>query len=244
MNKNVLHSDNLILADSFKCTTCNSVFPLKENITYTSEQIKLPQESFSKTQLIRTSICPQCKQTYVHLLKISFAGFPPGYNAKPEEIIKLAQEYPSYCVQLYPFSDSRAFPIFIPYTLTSDYNEALSIVNLSPKASATLSRRCLEFMISDFFGINERTLHLSIEKLNDENLIPDDIYQAIKALKNVGNIGAHFREKSNEILDVEPEEALTMIRLLDFLIEEWYISRNKRLTLLESTKEIGESKKI
>jgi hypothetical protein len=45
--------------------------------------------------------------------------------------------------QLRPESNARPFPDFIPAPLLADYAEACMIRDLSPKASATLSRRCL-----------------------------------------------------------------------------------------------------
>ena len=39
---------------------------------------------------------------------------------------------------LYPISSSTQFPDYIPLAIRKDYEEACSIVDLSPKASATL----------------------------------------------------------------------------------------------------------
>ena len=63
-------------------------------------------------------------------------------------------------VTIRPKSIAYKFPDYIPQAIRSDYEEACSIVNLSPKASATLSRRCLQGMIRDFF----RFLKLTFSK--------------------------------------------------------------------------------
>jgi hypothetical protein len=47
-------------------------------------------------------------------------------------------------------------PDYIPEQIKDDYYEACSILNLSPKASATLARRCLQGMIRDFWGITKK----------------------------------------------------------------------------------------
>lgn len=53
---------------------------------------------------------------------------------------------------LIPPSGAKAFPDFVPAAIRADYEEACLIVDLSPKASATLSRRALQGMIRDFWG--------------------------------------------------------------------------------------------
>src|SRR5215472_1405790 len=51
---------------------------------------------------------------------------------------------------LRPEARCRQLPDYVPEPIRNDYHEACRIVNLSPKASATLSRRCLQGMIRDF----------------------------------------------------------------------------------------------
>jgi hypothetical protein len=59
---------------------------------------------------------------------------------------------------LVPPSQAKAFPDYVPQPIRDDYLEACLIRDLSPKASATLSRRCLQGMIRDFFGISRARL--------------------------------------------------------------------------------------
>jgi hypothetical protein len=67
--------------------------------------------------------------------------------------------------RLYPKPAGKPFPASVPEKMLEDYREAWSIINLSPKSSATLARRCLQAMIRDFCGIHERTLFKEIEVL-------------------------------------------------------------------------------
>ena len=57
--------------------------------------------------------------------------------------------------QILPSSRAKPQPEFIPQALREDYEEACKIRNLSPKASATLARRCLQGMIRDFADVRE-----------------------------------------------------------------------------------------
>jgi hypothetical protein len=45
---------------------------------------------------------------------------------------------------LIPPSTAKVFPNYVPQPIRDDYIEACKIKDLSPKASATLSRRCLQ----------------------------------------------------------------------------------------------------
>ena len=56
--------------------------------------------------------------------------------------------------RLFPISDAIIFPEYIPAQIRQDYGESCKIVSLSPKAFATLSRRCLQEIIRDFWSIN------------------------------------------------------------------------------------------
>jgi hypothetical protein len=137
--------------------------------------------------------------------------------------------------RLIPESSAKPQPDFIPAALRSDYVEACRIVYLSPKASATLARRCLQGMIRDFCGIKKETLFQEIGELRkrvDDDRAPKGVssesVDAIDAVRNIGNIGAHMEKDINLIIDVEPDEAQTMIGLIETLFDEWYVEREKR----------------
>lgn len=133
---------------------------------------------------------------------------------------------------LHPRSRAKQFPDYIPNAIRNDYEEACAIVNLSPKASATLSRRCLQGMIRDFWGILEKDLYSEIGALKGK--IPDDLWSSIDALRQLGNIGAHMEKDTNVIVDIDPNEAESLIKLIELLLEEWYINREKRKQLFST----------
>ncbi|MFH4289477.1 DUF4145 domain-containing protein, partial [Acinetobacter baumannii] len=78
---------------------------------------------------------------------------------------------------LKPNSSAKTFPDYIPKAVLDDYNEACLIRDLSPKASATLSRRCLQGMIRDYWGVSKNTLNEEIKAIKDR--IDPIIWQAI-----------------------------------------------------------------
>ena len=64
---------------------------------------------------------------------------------------------------LLPPSTAKPQPNYIPKAIRDDYYEACAIRDLSPKASATITRRCLQGMIRDFCGISKKRL---IDEIN------------------------------------------------------------------------------
>ena len=121
-----------------------------------------------------------------------------------------------------------------------DYEEACAVLNLSPKASATLARRCLQGMIRDFWGITKDTLNAEISALKDR--IQPDLWAAINGLRQLGNIGAHMEKDTNLIVDIDADEAEKLIKLIELLMKEWYINREERKQLFGDILEINADK--
>lgn len=143
--------------------------------------------------------------------------------------------------QLLPESEAKVLPDYIPEPIKEDYYEACRIRDLSPKASATLSRRCLQGMIRDFWSISKSRLKDEVDAL--EEIVDPDTWSSIDAVRDVGNIGAHMEKDINIIIDVEPEEAQLLISLIEQLVEDWYINRENRSQRAISIKALAEAKK-
>jgi hypothetical protein len=143
--------------------------------------------------------------------------------------------------KLRPQSSARPFPDYIPAPLLADYTEACLIRDLSPKASATLSRRCLQGMIRDFWKVTKPNLYEEINAIQEK--VDPAIWAAIDAVRKIGNIGAHMEKDINLVIDVDPDEAQTLIQLIEVLFEEWYIARKQREDHLASIVKIAEAKK-
>ena len=127
---------------------------------------------------------------------------------------------------LIPPSRAKTFPDYIPKPIRDDYWEACVIQELSPKAAATLARRCLQGILRDFWGVNPGTLFNEIKQIEDK--LDADSWNAIDAVRKIGNIGAHMESDINVIIDVDPGEAELLIQLVETLLREWYIAREER----------------
>ena len=144
--------------------------------------------------------------------------------------------------KLIPQSSAKVFPDYVPAALTADYQEACSIRELSPKASATLSRRCLQGMIRDFWGVKgKRTLYDEIQEIQDK--VDPATWEAIDAVRGIGNIGAHMEQDINLVVDVDPEEANLLIELIETLLNDWYIVREERAKRMAAIVGVSAEKK-
>ena len=148
-----------------------------------------------------------------------------------------------------PESPAKPQPSYIPNPIIENYKEACLIRDLSPKASATLSRRCLQGMIRDFCKIKDSTLLGEINTLTTRvnngdgpRDVLQDTVEAIDAVRKIGNIGAHMEKDINIIIDVEPIEAQKLIELIELLFREWYVQRHNRSQSVEQLSRIADDK--
>ncbi len=142
---------------------------------------------------------------------------------------------------LLPESEAKVLPDYIPQPIQEDYYESCRIRDLSPKASATLARRCLQGMIRDFWAIKESTLKKEIDALEEK--VDPDVWESIDVVRSVGNIGAHMEKDINIIIDVETDEAQLLIGLIEQLVDEWYVAREDRKNRAQKLKDLAILKK-
>lgn len=129
------------------------------------------------------------------------------------------------------------FPDYVPQAIRADYEEACAIKSLSPKASATLARRCLQGMIRDFWEVKPGKLNYEINQLKGQ--VQPDLWDVIDSVRSIGNIGAHMEHDVNIIVDIDPDEADRLIKLIELLIKEWYIANYQRQELFASITELN-----
>lgn len=187
---------------------------------------------------------PECRKVTVRL-RLGAGGYDGS-----EWCVWDADEY-LFDQFVYPQGVARPQPEFIPKALRDDYFEACLIRDLSPKAAATLIRRCLQGMIRDFAGIAKGTLNAEINALRsavedgsaDRAITPETV-DAIDHVRGIGNIGAHMEKDIDLIVEVDPGEAQALIELVELLFEEWYVAREQRKAKLARIAGIAEEKKI
>jgi Domain of unknown function (DUF4145) len=150
-------------------------------------------------------------------------------KGKPEEVWPLL-----------PFSRAKVLPDYIPRAIAKDYVEACAVETTSTKASATLSRRCIQAIIRDFYKIRKLRLIDEIDEL--EGQVDGAMLEALHALRKIGNIGAHPDRDPGVVVEVEDGEAAAMIDLVELVLEETYVASKARQSRLDRAKAIGESR--
>lgn len=158
---------------SWTCPYCNNQTTINEP-DYSADLFH-PFFSGRVSKIISEVIfikCPNPECNQIHFSVALYRAVYQEYEWIPSENIKYWQ--------LLPQSKSKKFPSYIPEPIINDYEEACQIVDMSPKASATLSRRCLQGMIRDFWGISERNLYQEINAIEDK--VEPLTWQAIQSM--------------------------------------------------------------
>jgi Domain of unknown function (DUF4145) len=235
------------MAFNWTCPYCSRLQTVTDS-SFSEDEIHFDTAKSSKGYIsVRATavVCsnPECLEPCVSasVYETSYANSTPYISGKAVPLLQR---------QVLPESMSRPQPDFIPVALRQDYLEACLIRDLSPKASATLSRRCIQGMIRDFAGISRGTLAEEIRELGKrvaDGVAPkgvsEESVEAIDHVRSIGNIGAHMEKDINLIVSIEADEAQILIELIESLFDEWYVARKKREQRFASVKNISEQKK-
>lgn len=145
-----------------------------------------------------------------------------------------------------PFTSSRpSVPSEVETIFASDYNEACLILTLSPKASAALSRRCLQNILREKAGVKKGDLANEIQQTIDSKSLPSHLSESIDAIRNIGNFAAHPLKSTStgEIIDVEVGEAEWLLDVIEALFDFYFVQpailKAKREALNKKLAEIG-----
>lgn len=223
---------------SWRCPFCNQPVTITDK-DICSNQIRLDIKNADGYRILICDfiVCPnpECKKFSLSaaLWEAHYSG---GYFQKTRSTAPLRTW------QLIPQSKAQSFPDYIPKAILDDYNEACLIKDLSPKASAALSRRCLQGIIRDFWKnkVTPGRLKDEIEQIKAE--VETDTWKAIDAVRSVGNIGAHMEEDVNLIVDIEPNEAEPLIQLIEILLKDWYVAREQKKAHLAAVVQLAGEK--
>jgi len=138
-----------------------------------------------------------------------------------------------------------ACPAEVPRDLAGDYNEACMVISDSSKASAALSRRCLQHLLREAAKVTPGDLASEIQQAIDSRTLPSHLVDSIDAIRNIGNFAAHptKSKQSGEIVPVEPGEAEWNLDVLEALFDFYFVQpqliRDKRAALDQKLGEAG-----
>lgn len=160
----------------------------------------------------QTDKCPSCQQWIIEVTDSADANnFPIGWR------------------MIYPVSSSRGpVPPSVPTEIAEDYVEACNVISISPKASAALSRRCLQNILrSHDYKVKQlwQEIDLLLNETDTSKAIPTNLRVTIDAIRHLGNFSAHPTEDVStlQILNVEDHEAEWCLEILEDMFEHLYV---------------------
>jgi hypothetical protein len=221
------------MAFKWTCPYCNHDTTINDNnFSSTISRLQIDNNDGYRQLNVEWIVCPneECNKHTLSALLFDLQWVPNVW--RKGDFIKQWN--------LIPQSQARVFPDYVPQAIRTDYEEACVIKDLSPKASATLSRRCLQGMIRDFHGVKEKNLYLEIDAIKDK--VDPLTWKSIDATRKIGNIGAHMEKDINLIVDVDSNEASLLINLIEVLIKDWYIHKHERELMLKSVIAVADEK--
>jgi hypothetical protein len=184
-----------------KCPHCGIAFHYQEN----AQQIDADQHGVWYVGFCR---CSSCGRLVVRLFSHDqFGSEDTSYLIRP----KVAARGP--------------VPVDVPAKYAREYTEACLVFADSAKASAALSRRCLQLVLRDEAKVKSQDLSKEIQELLDRGTLPSHIAESLDAVRNIGNFAAHaIKSKSTgEIVPVEPGEAEWNLDVLESLFDFYFV---------------------
>ena len=185
-----------------------------------------------KYRLITThSQCPECLKFIV---------------AIDEDYINpsTGKHEPKTQITVWPITTGRKpVPQEVPSHIAQDYNEAAQVMAISPKASAALSRRCLQTILREAGLSRSRDLADQIQEMLPS--LPTRIADNLDAVRVIGNFAAHpiKSQATGTIVEVELGEAEWNLDVLDALFDHYFvrpeIERKKREALNKKLADAG-----
>jgi len=189
---------------------------------------------------VEDMICPnpKCKKKIINIMCGSAIRNRGGMVVRVEPtILRLTVN---------PLTSTRPLvPKEVEELYSKDYKEACLILKFSPKASAALSRRCLQNILREKAGVKKGDLADEIEQVMNSKTLPSHLNESIDAIRVVGNFAAHpIKSKSSgEIVDVEPGEADWLLDVIESLFDFYFVqpevTKSKKEALNKKLSDLG-----
>ena len=159
--------------------------------------------------------CPNCSRMVIWLLRSegnSDGGYVRPIGNKQWSLVR-------------PKASGRPpVPPEVPEEFAADYREACLVITDSPKASAALSRRCLQLILRKELGAQGRDLYHEIEWVIKNTNLPSSIVELLDVPRQVGNDAAHpTLSDAGVITDIEPWEAEWCLEIIEALYDQLFV---------------------
>lgn len=178
------------------------------------DRLKLHNLKGQNTTLVACS-CPVCSVNILSVMERKGGVGVPFYTY----------------TMIWPIDGSRKAPAEVKNEsprIADEFEEAALVLRFSEKASAALSRRCLQHVLIEKAGVNPQD---NLSRQIDDVLpqLPSYLKDNVDAIRVVGNFAAHpiKSERTGEIVDVEAGEAEWILDVLEELFDYYYVAPAK-----------------
>lgn len=214
-----------------KCPHCLESFHVQFEEIHLVNQYRSWWEDRDGHWKIRFTLCPACARSSLFLV------LTPANDSS----ITLNE------MLVWPKGVARSpLPAEVPEEFAGDYKEACLVLADSSKASAALSRRCLQHLLREKAGVKPSDLSKEIDQVLASKTLPSDLADAIDAIRHIGNFAAHPLKSTNTglIVDVEPGEAEWLLDVLESLFDFYFVRPAQLATKREAlNKKLAEAGK-
>jgi hypothetical protein len=191
-----------------KCPHCTVDFHDSEELVY------LHNDQDGDWALARRR-CSACGRLVMHLINGKWSGQYQRFTYRENSRL------------VNPKASARSpLSADVPKRYAEDYNEACLVLADSARASAALSRRCLQFLLRDEAKVKHQDLFQEIQELLDRGTLPSHIAEGLDAVRIIGNFAAHpiKSQSTGEIVSVEPGEAEWNLDVLESLFDFYFVA--------------------
>jgi hypothetical protein len=117
----------------------------------------------------------------------------------------------------------------VPEPVFRDYDEACRLIRVSPCASATYARRCLQTMVRKKFKLKPGKFMNEIKSLASMNgTVATEIIEALERARKIGKFRAMPEDDVKVLVDVSHDEARQTIDVIEALLFDWFIAPSDR----------------
>jgi hypothetical protein len=218
--------------EGFRCLACaRELPPFEPKLEW------LHSERSGELVTVEYFNCPFCAELTATLTQ-TVRSIPP-YSGAGEPIWSVKRT-------ILPVNRGRrALPAGVPEAIAQEYREASAVLEISPRASAAMSRRCLQSLLGDAGGATADRLDKAIDQVIAASVLPRHLAEELDAVREIGNFAAHPMKSlaTGAVLDVEPGEAEWNLEVLEHLFDFFFVElpgrKVRRHALEEKLKEAG-----
>lgn len=207
---------------SHECSWCGNTNPLVDVVSNVYLGDVKERNRDKGHAHVYSFLCCKCNKMclFLSLATVRLVQSPVTRGASPVEEIRAF--YP-----IYPKFITKPCPEEVPKDIATDFREAVLCLSVSKRASAALSRRCLQQVLL-WMGAKKKDLKDQIDEMSSSfsSTLQDFLH---KLVRDVGNYSAHPNKSKTTglLLETTEEEAEVSIAILELLFDEVFVKPAK-----------------